>query len=295
MSWHHKWRVLRARIDGLEKAGAYVAQTLPIAPGDSFAIVRNWVATELRSIVDELIQFKAVYGTLIPPAAQTLLDRVLQANWFTDNPLQINENLVSIAALITFRHSFEYLIQDTETEIRNKTELAFEHLRRMILVDADVRDKWEKHYYKDGETGCEKLGALHLLSHGILAFKISGQRGITDLAFNEPFEQDDAALSLAARGVVLTEWKVAKTASEVNTRAQEAIEQTKQYKSGTLGDMELVNTRYIVIVSDVYFQAPENYVEGGVTYRHIPLCLSAETASQAAKKSVAARPRSNAP
>jgi hypothetical protein len=186
MFWHQKWRVLCTRIDGLRQSGEYISNTLPIAPGDGFGIIRRWLAAELRAIVNELETFKDSLPNELPPAAIHELDRILKRDWFTDRPEQINENLVSIGALITFRTSFDYLIQDTEIEARSRTELAFEHIRRILLIDNDVRQKWRDRYIENRETGCEKLGALHLLSHGILAFKISGQGALQTLPLTSP-------------------------------------------------------------------------------------------------------------
>ena len=63
-----------------------------------------------------------------------------------------------LAPLAAFRSEFEYLIRDTEVEARSTTELAFEHLKRQIAVDEDVKKKWKKAFARH-ETDCEKLGA----------------------------------------------------------------------------------------------------------------------------------------
>ena len=90
----------------------------------------------------------------------------------------------------------------------------------------------------------------------ILAFKISGQGGITDLAFNLPLEHDDPVITRAARSLVLTEWKVVKTQAEMQDKMREALEQLRQYEGGSLGDTELTRTRYIVLVSGESLVAP---------------------------------------
>ena len=52
-------------------------------------------------------------------------------------------------ASATVRSEFEYLIHDSEIESRNRTEVAFEHLRRMIAVAySEVREKWEVMMHK---------------------------------------------------------------------------------------------------------------------------------------------------
>jgi hypothetical protein len=88
----------------------------------------------------------------------------------------------------------------------------FQHLQRLIVVDDEARRKWQAAFAK-GEVECEKLGAVHLLGHGIWAFKIDARGGRTDLVYQEPAgglikEQQ------YAEGFVLTGWKIAKRLTE---------------------------------------------------------------------------------
>ena len=131
---------------------------------------------------------------------------------------------------------------------------------------------------------CEKLGALHLLSHAIFAFKANGQRGITDLAFNDPVDKIDPIIQRAARALVLTEWKVASQATDATKKAEEARAQIKQYTSGVLGDLELKRTRYVVIICNKHFARLPDIEDSGITYRHIDLCLESLTPSAISKR-----------
>lgn len=237
--------------------------------------------------------FSAAYRNYLPTMAASALDRFLERDWFSTEPTLINTNLVSVAALETFRSEFEYLIHDTELEARNRIELAFEHLRRQIAVDEDIRDKWRKKYgvTTTGETSCEKLGAVHLLNHGILAFKITGQGSATDLVYNEPLDLDSPAVRLAARALVLTEWKVIRKAADAHTNADAAVRQTRTYAGGVLGNTELTRTRYIVLVSDQEFDLPGDFEKDGIRYRHIEIPLCPLSPSVAARKGAATAAR----
>ena len=144
MFWHQKWSALSARIQGLVEAGQYLSTALTRGPGDSFGIVRR-ASKELVAIVDELDQFNASHGAELPSEARTALDQILVRDWFTGSSEQINENLVAVGALITFRARFEYAIQDHEVDARNRTDLAFEHLRRSILLDNEINNKCATH------------------------------------------------------------------------------------------------------------------------------------------------------
>jgi hypothetical protein len=76
------------------------------------------------------------------------------------------------------------------------------------VVDKNVRAKWQAAWKKSGghETRCEQLGAVHLLSHGIWAFKTSAN-GATDLVYSDPIDRYSTIVRQTARVLVLTEWK----------------------------------------------------------------------------------------
>jgi hypothetical protein len=79
-----------------------------------------------------------------------------------------------------FRAEFDHLLLDTEAVGRSIVRRAFAHLQRSIVADSDFRQKWQK-AFGGNETGCEKLGACHLLLHGIWAFKAYAEGERTDL------------------------------------------------------------------------------------------------------------------
>src|ERR1700733_13875963 len=135
MAWIERWRAIAARIEGLIRSGEYVVSALQRNDGDSFGIVRHWIAPELERITSELRAFRDSSQAELPRAAVEALNRFFVQDWFTKQPELINTNLVSIAAIATVRSEFEYLIHDSEVEGRNRTEVAFEHLQRMIAVD----------------------------------------------------------------------------------------------------------------------------------------------------------------
>jgi hypothetical protein len=56
--------------------------------------------------------------------------------------------------------------------------LAFEHLRRSIVVSQDAQKSWEI-AFNEREATYEKLGAVHLLSDGLWAFKATATGGAT--------------------------------------------------------------------------------------------------------------------
>ena len=124
MAWLDRWKAVAARIEGVIRSGEYVVSALQRNNDDSFGVVRKWIAPELERITSELRCFQRTSSVEIPNAATEALKRFLAQDWFTTQPELIDANLVAIAAFATFRSEFEYLIQDAETEGRNRTEVA---------------------------------------------------------------------------------------------------------------------------------------------------------------------------
>lgn len=131
--------------------------------------------------------------------------------------------------------------------------------------------KWA-HAFESGEVECEKLGAVHLLGHGIWAFKISGAGGRTDLVYQEPLE-DFANIERSSEGLVLTEWKLQGPGQSAAGCFERARTQAKSYASGVLAGTELTRFRYAIVVSDQDVETPVDFLDGGITYRHINVAV----------------------
>jgi parvulin-like peptidyl-prolyl isomerase len=96
--------------------------------------------------------------------------------------------------------------------------------------------------------------------------------------------QDFENIRRTARGLVLTEWKIVTSASNLAKKAEEAREQTNLYNSGVLGGMELKGTRYIVLVSKEDFAPLKDIAQDSVTFRHIIIPVKPNNPSVAARK-----------
>jgi hypothetical protein len=282
MQWNEKWRVISARIDGLVKSGELLALMLKINSSDARGVVRKSLMPELDSIVAEIRRFGEEYGSCLPEAAAVTLDRFLGQDW----DKHMNDSTVdlkSVVPLAAFRSEFNFLLRDMELETRNLTELAFEHLRRMLEVDSEIQQKWQI-AFKKRENHCERLGAVHLLSHGIGAFKITGVGAATDLVFGVPIEREIDLVRRTARALVLTEWKLIKDEKEMENVAAAARKQTDLYAGGLLGDLELKRTRYIILVTSGNITAPGDVKAGSINFLHIVIPVAAEWPSTIARK-----------
>ncbi len=124
---------------------------------------------------------------------------------------------------------------------------------------------------------------MHLLGHGIWAFKVHAIRGATDLVFGDPIQQSSTIIRRTARALVLTEWKLVKHDNELVKKASEARKQAEEYTAGVLGDLELKSTRYIVLVTNTQLAPIPDKTEGRVTYRHIAIPVRPKVPSVSAQ------------
>ncbi len=134
--------------------------------------------------------------------------------------------------------------------------------------------------YNAGETACEALGACHLLLHGVYAFKAYAAGERTDLITGDQIVPDDT-LRGAVRGLVLTEWKVAGSASEADRQFPKARTQSSAYTSGSLAGFELAELRYAVVVTQKQVKVPADIDENGVRWRHVNVAVEPVSPSRA--------------
>ena len=296
MTWLEQWRNLAARIDGLIRAGEFLAsavnasETPGIPPNDNFDCVKDSILPERNAIIAEIKHLGDTYASDLPPQASVARRRYVTWGRIDSTTVGVI-GIQSLAPLASFRSEFEYLIRDTEAEGRSLTELAFVHLQRQLEVDEDIRKKWQE-AFKKRETACERLGAVHLLSHGIWAFKVSTIGSATDLVFNNPVDRYADIMSRTARALILTEWKLVRSGDTITTKAQEARTQARHYSGGVLGDVELKRIRYIVLVCHEDLNEDltlPDVIDEPVTYRHVLLSMSSMAASVKTKKLMSRR------
>ena len=159
-----------------------------------------------ESIRQDIKRFSETYGSYISSASVACIKRFLDnyENLSDHEWTKLHNVQASLTLLASFRSELNYQCCDIQSVSSRLTERAFVHLRRSIVVDATVRERWKKAFVA-GERRCEKLGATHLLSHGIWAFKASAEGERTDLVLGEPLT-DLAQVQSTAEALVLTEW-----------------------------------------------------------------------------------------
>src|SRR5262249_41671343 len=152
---------------------------------------------------------------------------------------------------------------------------------RVLAIDDDVSKRWLA-AFEHHETRCEKLGALHLLSHGVYAFKADAYTGRTDLILGETPSTEDIQ---AAAALVLTEWKLVRDGEDHAAKAVEGQIQARRYANVELGAFELRTIRYVVLVSREPIKTLTDQQEGDVTYRFINVAIVPGTPSTEARRS----------
>jgi hypothetical protein len=242
------------------------------------------VGGQSRSILEALGTFRSSFNAILPLNPRACLNgfldgpraqRIISNDWVMGNEVKVGPVL-----LTAFESEMSFLLSDVQEIIRARSERAFLHLQRLLAVDSDVRDKWRAAFNR-GEVSCEKLGAVHLLWHGIFAFKVDAHGAGTDLVFpDEPIQASVAQRGI--EGLVWTEWKVVDEGNAAS-RFDEARNQARLYEQGPLVSSELTGYRYAIAVSlaDLPREAVrDDMVIAGIVYRHINIAIEPRRPSE---------------
>ncbi len=285
------WRSIAARIEGIESAILNFAKVdaFLMVGRDPFGIdrdrylVRNDIILEsLKECKQTIQEFQNLYLKQLSKTALKSIERFQTAANKALSPGSVTglDQLQIITAFSVLKTELQFHLADNEYITKKLTERAFCHLRRSIVADKALREKWQS-AYEDGETACEKLGAAHLLSHGIWSFKVNTSEEKTDLVLGQPIDENEVRMTSDA--LILTEWKKAKadlTEPGVSALIRGAINQTKIYAGSVLSGFEIGTVRYIPIVSKHRVTVADQE-EGGILYRVINIPVAPEKPSLA--------------
>lgn len=298
--WMTQWTAISARISALLDAGSFLLRTRDgdtvtpkspfksgVQPGEYIAGAAELLSQHAKQVENALQVFFKSHGDHLADTPRKCLSSFLEVNRYAfGEPDGLAGMTVRITALASFRAEFEYLIADTEALTKSLVVRAFTHLQSSIAADRSVRDCWKHAYHDGGEIACERLGACHLLLHGVWSFKAHGQGARTDLVLGELRENWDEARR-AATGLILTEWKrvVGEDSEDVEVKANEARVQAENYCAEALAGFEVVYTRYVVLVSEGRLrQVPNEVIEGNKVYKHFNVAVDPWSPSKDARK-----------
>lgn len=284
MSYFAEWVAISTRIQGLVRAAELLSGwRLSTGKQDPYNTVKLLLEEGIR-IRESLKDFRDLHGSALPANALHILDDAL-SGFFAKIPTGEARDFYAIKFVVlfaTFNGRFSFALRDVQETIRRRSERAFAHLQRTIEADPTVRAKWQLAFTESGEIACEKLGAAHLLLHGIWAFKVSSEGARTDLVFGDVINMLDVERS--AEGLVMTEWKVAREGDVADKKFEEARLQAENYASGALSGIELNSFRYAIVVSDRQVCVPNDTWIGTTLWRHINIPISPMSPSRYARR-----------
>lgn len=288
--WKPEWNAISSRIAGLIEASNFLFANARTDKRDHLYSTEVLIDNCNRT-AEAVLNLRRYRTSLLTKANHALTQFERQwrrtAEHFLSLPRpQLAQDFQSLEArvvlLASIRSELDHLLADQDAIIRSHVNRAFRHLDRTLIVDEEVRRKWLR-AFEEGETACEKLGALHLLAHGIWAFKANAIGERTDLILGVPLEIDEGVIG-AARGMVLTEWKLVRTKDDPDVKKAEAREQANRYSGGGLAGFELDRERYLVLVGESEFDKPKDEVVDQIAYLVVPLFLTRSSPSVAARR-----------
>lgn len=287
MSYAEHWAALATQIQGLRNAGELYARFQGYHQEDSYG-AGAYLREQCGVVVQSLEAFRRDFGGSLPPPAIERLDHFLKttlAQAAKDASTTQRGARGALVALAALEAEITFILSGRQEQIRARSERALLHLQRTVAVDEDASTKWKNALAKN-EIACERLGSIHLLSHGIFAFKVDALGARTDLVFNEP--PDDSLLTRGVEGLVLTEWKVASDAKSAAEAFRTARAQADLYRQGPLAGLELTGYRYLIAVSLEELPSgsipPDDATSTGIVYRHVNIAVQPSVPSKAAKK-----------
>ncbi len=278
------WNSIAATLEGIERTAAIYAAFLGNSSQKAMPGADDLLLSGCLSAWEAIARFREAFGHSVPAAAREVIERFATEHDSRLAAVRNNSDFVPkrvfVMQLMILAAEVSHAMSDQSEQIRSAAELALRHLQQLIVVDDDVGRKWRKAFADSGETGCERLGGVHLLWHGIQAFKAHADGGRTDLVFAEPITTADES---GVQGLVLTEWKKG-TAADAAKQWGAARRQAGLYAAGALGGVELRRYRFAVLVSEKAVTPPVDVVEGEVTYRHVNIAVDPDTPAKAAAK-----------
>ena len=271
MRWDTEWRLLARRLDNWTRVAELFFRT------DQTAFAQTTASDAAGLLTREPNEIVAAIDALELPS--DIQDEFARAREGAAGLLRTTgESKHSVwcrwLGLSALRIPLDNHLRTTEEPRRRLVERAFLHLNRTLSVDQPTRDAWREAF--EYEPDCEKLGALHLLGHGIYAFKAEAGTGRTDLILNDALVEDDVK---NVEAMALTEWKCVRDANELAASARTAKEQIERYANVELLGFELRTHRYAVLVTEQAMRLPADELIGAVHLHYINIVINPERPS----------------
>ena len=275
MLWSEEWKAISSWIAGYLEAARIFFLSIPAQGSDFHAVSNVSFIPNAKSLKKRIEQFLENYSTVLSSDSVEVAETFLR-NFKPEDFSGIHGVQGAALFLSEFRCEFDLSISSNEELARGLSERAFIHLQRTIVADPEFRKKWHS-AFNSGELACERLGAIHLLLHGIWAFKAHAIGERTDLVLGERVNLEDVRSSNSV--LVLTEWKIIRAGDSLENQARQAINQAKRYGVGALSGFELSTRRYLILVSEKNMKVPQDMSDDGILYRHINIAVNPDPPS----------------
>ena len=152
------WLTLSARIKGLAKAALLYAEMKSFSPTDIQG--GEQLFQQAQQVFGELETFALRNSERLSQPVNMSLVSFLENNrdLFQKSDGDLTAQLIrtksAIIVLAAFESELSYLLSDSKELMRRRTELAFVHLQRCIVVDEEFRNKW-KNAFDTNEPACD--------------------------------------------------------------------------------------------------------------------------------------------
>ena len=148
---------------------------LEVKRNDSYGSIKR-LHDQVRSTYELAKMFHVQFAETLPAPASDAIHGYIDQEGPIIALLSGNQELdqekvwAGLIGLSVLETAVSFALSDVQQTIRARPERCFTHLQRTIVVDRSTRERWVR-AFEAGERECEKLGAVHLLQHGIYAFK----------------------------------------------------------------------------------------------------------------------------
>lgn len=242
MSWDIEWKSIENQIREFDRLCTSYINAMGVKSTDVYSVVGKIIFPVCKELLERIELYRERYNSILSDDAVGSISKVLKS--FEGHLVKNTTSRDPTAVLFyketfnRFSSDFNYYTNELEGSVFRKSERAFIHLQRTLAVSPEERKRWQE-AFEHHETAVESLGAVHLLLHGIWAFKIDSGGQRTDLVFEESISSSRMGeVRVASDGLVLTEWKLVKDVRDTISKSNEAYKQATIYSSESLAELE---------------------------------------------------------
>ena len=163
MNWRDEWNAIAARIGGLAASADLLTQSLRVA-GQSNDPIFPYLQLQCQAILESVTDFSVSHGDTVSPTVWDAFNKFkVVIAWGPDILQHTAQSIIQnvVFPLTLLSAEVDYLLSDFSAITRRRTERAFLHLQRSILIDGSYRTKWIE-AFQTHETHCEKAGCTAL-------------------------------------------------------------------------------------------------------------------------------------